>query len=262
MTTSGWCPFANAVNIPAGNYAPGHDGTLAVCLHIVVGSFLSCRSHFKKASSNVSAHFCIGKAGELDQFVSINDTAFAQGLNYDRDTGRWYTDRPGEGRRTVTPVWSLLKPGMNINRHVISIEHAGHPGDPLTSAMIATQTRLLQWIATERTLVYRAGSSLIGHSMLDDRGRAFCPGPAFDLPTIAARANAPVEPDWATRWGTAFPYFAESGIAAAWRDAWRRGTELGPAISDEAETSVGRLRSFYRGYITWSEREGTKVRLW
>lgn len=71
-----------------------------------------------------------------------------------------------------------------------------------------------------------------------------------------------VEPDWAARWGTAYPYFAGSGIATAWRDAWRLGTELGPAVSDEMSISVGVVRNFYNGFITYSPKAGMKVRLW
>lgn len=73
---------------------------------------------------------------------------------------------------------------------------------------------------------------------------------------------APPEPDWAKEWGTAWPYFVGSGIAQAWRDAWRLGTKLGPAVSDEFSISSGVVRCFYHGYITYSPTTGITVRRW
>lgn len=208
MTGSGYCPFAERITIPPTNYAVGNDATLAACLHIMNSGIQSCISWFKSPVSGVSAHFGIGKDGRLVQFVSIRDTAYAQGLNYDRQTGKWFTFRD-KVRKNVRPTWGLLTPGMSINRHVISIEHEGKPGEPLTPAMTAMQTRVLKWIAEQTGLVYVAGSTLIGHFNLDNIDRAYCPGSAFNFAEIAMAANATVEPDWVQRWGVAVPYFAE-----------------------------------------------------
>lgn len=69
--------------------------------------------------------------------------------------------------------------------------------------------------------------------------------------------------DWEDRWGDKIHYFSESGIAKAWRDAWRLGTELGQAQTDEFNISGGGVcRAFTAGYITWHERTGTVVRRW
>lgn len=255
--TAGWCPFADPVEIPGSNYALGNDGQLAVSLHIVVGSLASCISTFKNPKAIKSAHFVIGKDGSLVQFVSIDDTAYAQGIAYDRTAKRWFTDRPGEGKRYVKPTWKLLTTTMNVNRHIISIEHEGNPGDPLTNAMKRTQTRLLAWIAAERDLVYAVGSTLIGHFMLDDVGRAFCPGKAFDLAAIASAANAANQPSYTQLWGTHYDYFFESGIAAAWRE---RAAVLGAAVSDETKDARGHIwRLFEHGAVDFDPKADAAV---
>lgn len=71
------------------------------------------------------------------------------------------------------------------------------------------------------------------------------------------------EPDWVQEWGTEQPYFMGSGIAQAWRDAWRLGTKLGQARTDEFSAADGRvIRAFEHGYIEYAPTTGTKVRLW
>lgn len=257
-----WCPFAERIQIPASNYQVGADDTLAVCLHIVDGSLTSCISWFKNSASGVSAHLGIGKDGRLVQFVSIANTAYAQGLHYAPASKRWFTKRGGVVQY-VTPSWSLLQPGMSINRHVISIEHEGKPGEPLTPAMQATQLRLLRWLAEQTKLTYVVGSTLIGHFNLDNVGRKYCPGPAFDFPAIAMEANTRTEPDYTALWGTRFPYFAASAIAACWRDQIRLGTSLGEAVTDEASIADGyTVRGFVGGYVLWRSDHGAEVRRW
>lgn len=255
-----WYPGAVQVSIPITNFVIGHDTRLAVCLHIVNGSIGSCINWFKDPAAGVSSHFGIGKTGSVYQFVSMNHSANAQGLHYD---GQWYTSRPGEGRVNVRPTWTLLTPGMKINPHVISIEHEGKPGEPLTPAMKAAQTALLRWLAVQTGLVYVAGSTLIGHSMLDNVSRSYCPGSAFDLPAIAAAANAPAEPDWRELWGSLYPYRETWGIPQRWRQSYKERLPLGKAISDEMAAAANiTVQAFERGYVTYHPTAGTKVNLW
>lgn len=72
----------------------------------------------------------------------------------------------------------------------------------------------------------------------------------------------PAEVDFATLWGTRQPYFMGSGVAQAWRDAYRQGTNLGAAVSDELSIDDGVVRIFEHGYITYSAKDGVKVRTW
>jgi hypothetical protein len=72
----------------------------------------------------------------------------------------------------------------------------------------------------------------------------------------------PVEPDWLEEWGIAYPYFKESGIAAAWRDSYRKGKPLGKAVTNEFSVESGTVRAFQRGYVTWHPTAGTKVSDW
>lgn len=52
------------------------------------------------------------------------------------------------------------------------------------------------------------------------------------------------------------------GIETAWRDAYRQGTKLGMAVSDELAIVGGVVRCFERGYITYSAASGAKVGKW
>jgi hypothetical protein len=54
----------------------------------------------------------------------------------------------------------------------------------------------------------------------------------------------PEEPDYSALWGIHYPYFAESGIAGAWRD---NAAALGPATSDETGDAEGKIWRLFRG---------------
>lgn len=181
--SNGWMP--DVEHVPTPNFTIGNAGRRAVVLHIMDGAFQSSIDWMRKAGT--SAHFDISKSGRIVQQVSINDTAWGNGLVY--RNGRWYTLR--ENRYTlVKPTWPLLAAGENPNSSTISIEHEGHPGEPLTPEQLTATIRVLRWVGHEAAFLYVPGVTLIGHFNLDNVGRARCPGPAFDFAAIAAAANA------------------------------------------------------------------------
>src|SRR4029453_18449137 len=86
MPTDGWCPFATARPIPdSGNFETGRDGqpVKAVVLHIGEGSLSAFFPTFNNPARKPSAHFTVGKKGEIEQYVSIGDTAYANGLHWE-----------------------------------------------------------------------------------------------------------------------------------------------------------------------------------
>ena len=178
------------------HYLPGNDGRLAVCLHICEGGYQSSIDYLRKIG--LSANFVISEGGSVAQLVNVNDSAQAQGLRYcrtsaDLDAGwawqgmGWYSPRG----KLVQPPWTLLRPGMNTNRTIISIEHAGYHNKPRPTVQLHATINLLRWLGAQfpTLLPYVPGSTLIGHRDLDTLDRANCPGPYFDFAAIAATAN-------------------------------------------------------------------------
>src|SRR5688572_30151261 len=78
----------------------------AVVVHIIEGTLASADSWFGTTKSKVSAHYGIGKTGEVHQYVGEADTAFHAG-------------------RVWKSKWGGLKAGVNPNLYTIGIEHEG-----------------------------------------------------------------------------------------------------------------------------------------
>lgn len=179
-TSDGWCPFAAKRAITAAtNFESGRQGLAvkAVVLHIGEGPLSAFFPTFNNPARRASAHFTVGKQGEIEQYVSINDTAYANGLRWEPTPsgqgGIWRNPRGIQ----VMPAWRGLVAGINPNYYTISIEHEGFFGEPWTEPMYLANLRLLRWIADETGIRYVHGETLIGHADLDAVDRANCPGP-------------------------------------------------------------------------------------
>ena len=190
--SNGWYPQARRVGIPAANYSSGNNGRLAVVEHIAVGSVASVVGEFTNAANQVSAHFVVGKDGSVTQFVSVQDTSYANGLSFIAARGCWQDPERNLLVPPHTPAWPGLTPPTNPNFQTISIEHEGRPEDARTDATIAADAALLRWLAQQfPTLApYVPGHTLIGHCDISPISRAGCPGPQFDFAHLAALANA------------------------------------------------------------------------
>lgn len=185
-TTDGLCPFATQRPIPtSGNFETGRNGQIvkAVVLHIGEGPLSAFFPTFNSPARKASAHFTVGKQGEIEQYVSIKDTAYANGLRW--DNGIWRNPRGVQ----VTPVWQGLIPAVNPNYYTISIEHEGFFGEPWTEPMYLSNLKLLRWIRDETGLTYLHGDSLIGHSDFDNIDRPNCPGPNAPFDRMLADLN-------------------------------------------------------------------------
>jgi N-acetyl-anhydromuramyl-L-alanine amidase AmpD len=194
-TESGWCPFAVKRPITANNYDVGRSGhpVTAVVLHVAAGPLSAVFPTFNNPSGLVSAHFCVGKDGTIEQYVSVDDSAYAVGMRY--TNGQWLNPRGVPSN----PTWQDLQPPFNPNLYTISIEHEGQPEDQWTAQMDAANNRLLQWIAAQvgasrgTPFTYVPHRTLIGHWEIDPVDRPNCPGPNVDYERIAADANAAPE---------------------------------------------------------------------
>lgn len=199
---------------------PNHwDGCLsrrAVVIHIAQGGFTSSIDWMRK--NGTSSHFIVAKTGKIAQLVGINDSAWCNGLSYDDAGQRWICPHG----HVVIPRWARLRElallrddDENPNRHTISIEHEGYSGNVPPQSQLDATVELLRWLGGQfpELLPWRVGETLIGHCDLDNVDKAGCPGPGFDLATLATRANSlmtPIEqpPGWQRAWtlrGVALP---------------------------------------------------------
>lgn len=247
-TSNGLCPFATQKPITdSGNFEVGRNGqrVKAVVLHIGEGPLTAFFPTFNNPARKASAHFTVGKQGEIEQYVSINDTAWANGLKW--DNGVWRNPRGIE----VTPKWGGLIPAVNPNQYTISIEHEGFFGEPWTEPMYLANLKLLQWIRNETGLEYVRGETLIGHNDFDTVDRPNCPGPncPFDR-MIADLQTGPSGRDarraaliaGANRMGV--PLNDQSALAK-----FALGSNLGIPLSDEFQFQVDNVP--YLGQV-WS----------
>ncbi|NJL16247.1 MAG: N-acetylmuramoyl-L-alanine amidase [Nitrospira sp.] len=99
----------------------------AIVIHIMEGTLKGTDAWFRNEESGVSAHYGIGKTGEIHQYVGESDTAWHAG-------------------RMVAPTWQLLKPDINPNWYTIGIEHEGRADTPWPDAMYETSARLIDEI--------------------------------------------------------------------------------------------------------------------
>jgi N-acetylmuramoyl-L-alanine amidase len=144
------------------NFYKGRNGAriIAIVNHIMCGTLAGTDAWFNNRASQVSAHYGVGKNGEIHQYVKDEDTAWAVGIVHN-------------------PTWALYgQTGGHPNQCTISIEHEGQPEDGLTEAQYqATLWLHKQLIAKHGIPIDR--NHIIGHCELDTVSRKDCPGPKF-----------------------------------------------------------------------------------
>ena len=119
------------VGCDPGNFRQGRPLDLvpeAIVIHIGEGSLKAIDSWFNNPQATVSAHYCVGKAGEIHQYVEETDTAFHAGI-------------------VVNSSWPLIKKDVNPNFYTIGIEHEGHVDDVWPDVQLATSAALVGEIA-------------------------------------------------------------------------------------------------------------------
>lgn len=179
-----WCPFADRV--PVSKFWPGNKRRRTVVLHVSGGSYRGLINWFLGGSPS-SAHFGISSQGNIVQFVSVWDSAWANGAYWDGH--RWRNARG----KIIRPTWQAMQVIKdNPNWTTISIEHAGFPHDAWTPAMAKANTDLLVWLGKQfpDLAPYVPGVTLIGHKDIDNVDKPFCPGPHVNYQAVADRANA------------------------------------------------------------------------
>lgn len=145
-----------------------------------------------------------------------------------------------------------------LGRRAFGIELDGpNNGIKATSAQIETAARLV--LFTEDTLHIPAdGKHDFTHAQIAPNRKTDPQGYTVkEVLDAAAALRGTATPDYSALWGTHYPYFAESGIAGAWRD---NAAALGPATSDETGDAEGKIwRLFRGGAVSWNPRTGKTV---
>jgi len=197
MTDRGWCPFARQhrglaagpFGYPAG--AADQNRPVLFVDHRMGGYKRTLDNDVWRHETLTSVHAGIGRDGSLDQYVSIFDAAWGNGIagaveRYDRGNARLaLIEQQGTwiARPSYSPrAHSLDAGGLNVlNCRTISTEHEDETRDQAwTPAMIATSIRWKQWCLEEcdryGVPIVRDVHMLAGHFQIDAVNRASCPG--------------------------------------------------------------------------------------
>ncbi len=162
------------------HYAKGRSGhrPLAIVNHVAEGSLANVDAWFNNPKSRVSSHFCVGKQGEIHQYVSTPDMAWANGP---------------VARPDLSIPWlaEAVERGINPNHLTIAIEREGF------SAEVPSERQYQSLLALHRYCLSTYGipatrERIIGHYQIDSISRAGCPGnfPWARLLADLARSSA------------------------------------------------------------------------
>lgn len=175
-----WCPFAIHSPITTGEFWPESDPKVAVCEHITAGN--DSRNHLQNVKNQSSTHFLIGiysGVPELHQFMPLEFRAWGNGI-------------VGHLTNTDMPAWlhERIVAKRNPNDYTISVEHESpypmpHPFD---ARILDLSEKLNRWIKSVMLSVIH----VIGHFMVDDINRPFCPGGPHGVLFPFARMQAAI----------------------------------------------------------------------
>ena len=130
----------------------------AIVIHIMAGTLTGTDSWFKNPKSQVSAHYGIGKNGEVHQYVKEEDRAWHAGGVY-------------------KPTWKLIKKKwgrvVNPNNYTIGIEHEGRENTVWSEEMKNASSQLIRELA-KRWQIPLDRDHIIGHYEITAR-KPYCP---------------------------------------------------------------------------------------
>jgi N-acetyl-anhydromuramyl-L-alanine amidase AmpD len=233
-------PAVNWVGSP--NFQAGRGGRqpIAIVCHIMDGTLDGCDSWFKNPAAQVSAHFGVGKQGEIHQYVKVEDTAWANGrLNRPDLSVGWIAD--------------AVRDGVNPNLITVSIEHEGKPNDDMPEAQYRASLALILSLC-RRFNIPADRQHIVAHAQIDSVTRPNCPGPKYPWPRLmedlGQMNQPPADPD--ALWSE----MARTGASV--RDAASTLVEVA-APGNTAVTSQQALDEAYRIAGLWQEA-ATSVR--
>jgi len=154
------------INVPSPNFYAGRKiyKPEAIVIHIMLGTLYGTDSWFQSPVSKSSAHYGIGKTGEVHQYVDEKDTAYHAG-------------------RVNSPMWSLIKQtenGLYISPdfYTIGIEHEGDINSYWTDEMYNSSSSLICEISLRWNIPIDR-KHVIGHHEIYSLKK--CPGNVVDI---------------------------------------------------------------------------------
>lgn len=153
------------------NFRSGRDGFAAeaIVLHRTGDSLGAIDNRCKQANQFRSAHYGVGKGGEVHQYIEETDTAFHAGI-------------------VVAPTWRLIKNGKNPNLYTVALELESCAQAEASDKQLSALAELITEIAGRWKFVVDS-DHLVLHSEI--RAGAVCPCAGFNraalLSVISAR---------------------------------------------------------------------------
>lgn len=164
----------NILSRKSTNFTSGRIGFKpeAIVIHIMEGTLAGTDSWFGSTISKVSAHYGIGRNGDIHQYVKEEDTAWHAG-------------------RVDHPSWDLIKKGaikqfINPNYYTIGIEHEGNENSDWPESLYQTSASLINDIC-ERNNIPIDRQHIIGHHEI--YSLKTCPGHVVDLDKLIVLAS-------------------------------------------------------------------------
>lgn len=196
-----------------------------------------------------------------------------QGMQHMSNLGAYYRDIQGWPSGPNLFLAAETTPGTTGIFQGTPITLPGTHAGPCNSSRLGIEIvgnySVEPWPAAVGELVYDTMEALCRWANLPARearahrecmpGHTACPGKLINPDAVRAElarrlAHSPGI-DYVRAWGTRWPYFAQSGIAALWRSHYQ---ELGEATSDEHADSSGLItRHFVRGYVSYTPGDGS-----
>ena len=133
----------------------------------MAGTLRGTDAWFRNPKSRVSAHYGIGRTGDVHQYVQEADTAWHAG-------------------RVYRPTWTGVRRGRNPNRYTIGIEHEGHLADDWPEPMMQASARLIADVCSRWSIPIDR-EHVVGHREI--YARKACPGDRVDLDRLVALAR-------------------------------------------------------------------------
>lgn len=171
----------NITFIHSPNYSNGRRSytPIAIVIHIMDGTLSGTDQWFQDEHAKVSAHFGIGKDGEVHQYVHQANTAWHAG-------------------RVASPSWRLIKttndsssPYINPNYYTLGIEHEGTENSDWTEAMYQSSSQLIAALSKNWDIPLDR-DHVIGHHEI--YALKTCPGKIVDLDKLIYLASQIKEP--------------------------------------------------------------------
>jgi hypothetical protein len=216
----GWCPFARQHRGPLAEgpfgYPAGRHGQNRPVLfvdHRMGGYKRTLDNDAWRHDNWVGVHAGIGRDGSLDQYTSIFDASWGNGVagsvaRYDRTNPRLaLLETLGQWRSVVyagTLAYALVDAtGVNvINARSISTEHEDEALDqPWTASQTETSARWHRWCVEELALANMPMAidewTLAGHFQIDAINRPHCPGKHWRRSQILEGLMGPTKEEFA-----------------------------------------------------------------